>query len=522
MSKLNRVTTLWLIGLVFLGCETKGLYDKLVREQDVVTLSRGVAIHDKGNRRIVYLEAAPGEATISELFKYSKSEKIEWVKAGPSASVSTELFLMSMPTDVRDPDARETLVRISIEDKRVRRYETGSRFDKLSFDPVGKYAILHGAGGAGEGGFYSPNEVALINLSKSPGADNPLLFTVNMGNRRISSIRFLPELTVGGRTVNLVAFLAEGAIKLADLSNPTEIGTLVPLVASDDTRTVSPAKVLVRDEDESRNAMVFVLAGGSQDVYGISLSREEGGARLGATLNQFEAGGYPSDMVIAEDGDTPLLVVLSPRNNSARVNVVQIDTSETFSIQLDDSVNRAFLHQAESSTEIVFYGDNSNGIHYLTVDSLATQKGRNLDDVLIPDRVSRAMLLDQNRLLLVSQKSGDIIVMDLNSRKSTRFASPKEMDWDGASVFNDRLYFLTEFAKEIDIVDLQTEHPISLLLDDPASSLHLLKGTGAGVVLHSTPSGRATVFDLADPSRANSLVVDGIWFNHFLGETEAK
>ena len=36
------------------------------------------------------------------------------------------------------------------------------------------------------------------------------------------------------------------------------------------------------------------------------------------------------------------------------------------------------------------------------------------------------------------------------------------------------------------------------------------------------PSGRVTIFDNAAPSRATSRVIDGLWLDGFLSETEVK
>ena len=58
------------------------------------------------------------------------------------------------------------------------------------------------------------------------------------------------------------------------------------------------------------------------------------------------------------------------------------------------------------------------------------------------------------------------------------------------------------------------------MLDDPVASLRLLSGSGVGVVLHDTPTGRVTVFPLAEPTREKSRVIDGLWLDGLLDETE--
>lgn len=524
MNRLLTTAALLVTAALLWGCDAEGLYEKSVDPDETLTLSSGVAIHQSGLRRIAYLEAKPNSVSISQLYSYRANEKLAWLKTGPSSTNPTDLFAMSVPTDQRDASVKETLVRISGKTQKVDRYTLGSSFDRLSFDPLQKYAILfHGEQSSAQDGLFNPNEAALIDSTKAPGADNPAVFTVHMGSRRIKGVTFLQELHVGGQARQLAVFRAEGAVRIVDIGNPTGTSTLIPLVAQDDPRTVVPVQMVSRDEDEERAPMVFIRAEGSQDIYGISLSNDGEEGILKATLNQFEAGGIPLDMVVAQDGDTPILVVLSHNYTYAsntNVSVVDIDTADIFSIQLDDAVNRIHLNLESDSPEVVFYGDNGRGVHFLTIDNLSSEKGRNLDNLFVPDPVNRAMLLDKDRLLLVSQESMDLIILNLNTRKSTRLSSPVGLDWNRFKVHGDRLYFVPESDNRVDIVNLNTEHPLSLLLDDEAGTLHLTSDTEMGIVLHPTETGRATIFPLKDPSRAAALVVDGLWLDGFLDGKE--
>jgi hypothetical protein len=69
-------------------------------------------------------------------------------------------------------------------------------------------------------------------------------------------------------------------------------------------------------------------------------------------------------------------------------------------------------------------------------------------------------------------------------------------------------------------LDLVTGHPQSLVLDEPVSTFHTFDAASMGLVIHPSPTGRATLFPLAAPSRETAVILDGFWFEGFLDDTE--
>jgi hypothetical protein len=511
------------------GCETEGRYDAEINPIKTLSLANGLALYEQGFDRIVYLAATIDGAEItttqSELFRSTASEDIRWVKGGPDIERPTDLFVLTVPRDERDATRTTSLVRLTVDESPAATYDVRAAYDQLRFGPTGRFAILfRGDSDTGGAGLYNPNEVALVDLSQAPGEANPSLVSLPFGGRRIIDVAFVEEsVSIGGAPRQLAVFFVEGAVRIVDLQDPRNIGATVPLVHDDDIRSVTPVQVIARDEAGVPDAKLFIRATGSEDIYEISLTdRGDGTGAFGASINAYQAGGVPRDMLLVEDGDRPLLVILSDAPQRASIaHVVNLNGDDSFDVELGDRVQTASLAGPTPEAEvIVFYGDNTDGVYFLNVAGLYKERDSNLDDVYYPSGVSTAMALENDRLLIIPSDNQDLIILDLLTAKSTRLAAPSLDTWPSAQVHGDRFFFLSDAGDRIDVVDLTTGHPESLLLDDAIKSLHLLHGSGIGLVWHNTPTGRATAFRLDAPDRATSKVVDGVWLDRFLAEKE--
>ncbi|MCP4679429.1 MAG: hypothetical protein GY854_28860 [Deltaproteobacteria bacterium] len=524
MKRIDLTAILLLAAATMVGCDTEGLYETTIDVGEAVTLAKGVVIHERSQDRLVYLEASKTKAVLKELYRAEDDERLVWSKAGPDPKNPTQLFEMSVPKDERDVDSTETLLRIRV-DGTVDSFEVNSLFSKLAFGPLHRFAVLyHDPEKETESDLYNPNEVAIVDLSKKPSESNPRLLSIDLKEQNISGVSFLPELTVAGVKRQFAVFLGQGQIRLVDLIDPNLASAGLRLVHKGDQRTVSPLQLLIRNEDGTRETMVFVRAVGSEDVYAISLTASDNSEHaFMATLNQLEAGGEPLDMALVQDGDNPLLTVLSRAAGNVLLNVINVDTADAFTVNVDDTVSRVLLREVDGAEEVVLFGDDTSGIHFLKADGLGEERGRNLEHLLIPDRVQRALPLDEARLLIVPGNEQDLVLLDLDTRDSTRLISPFTMDLSGAQMNGDLFFCVPEDKDRVNVVDMRTGHPDSLLLDDRISSLHLLKGSNVGVALHDTPTGRVTVFPLsAHPTREEANVLDGLWLDGFLDEEEVS
>jgi hypothetical protein len=509
--------------VAMLGCDTEGLYESEIHVGDVVSLASGIVIHETSYDRLVYLGVKPGGAIIKRLYQTQEDERIAWLKGGPETVGATDVFVFTEPADERDIQT-ESLLRIKGTSGKLERFEINASFDQLAFGPTGRFAILyHGAKNSDHQGFYNPNEIAILDLDKKPGADNPLNMSVSLDGRRVVGIEFIPVLSVAGQDRELAVFMAEGAVRIIDLNEPMTTSVKVPFVAKSNTNAPVPVQVISRPADKIRDAMLFVRADSADDVFAISLTAQPtGGVGFRATLNQFEAGGPANDMVLVEDGQQPLLVVVNQTSGSTMLNVINIDTSDSFSIEVGDAATNLVLRETQGGQEVVLFGNNALGVHFLSADGLAEERKRNLSDVFIQGKVQQAIELAGERLLLIPFDNRDLVVLDLETRKPTRLSSSGSYNWSNAQVLNDRFYLVPQSKDRIDFLDLASEHPGSLLLDDWVGSLHLVSGTGMGVVIHEMPTGRVTLFPLDEPTREKAQVIDGLWLDGFLDETEAR
>jgi len=528
MKKTAITALLTLVILSMFSCEPEGLFDTEITTGKIVSLKKGIAIHELGMERILYLEAGLNRADLSTVYQAEDGERILWIKGRRNLGAAGEIFALSAPEDERDTKRSVVLLRIAVDSGTVRKYYTGSRFDNLSFGPSGRYLVLYHSGNneSSEESLYNPNEVAIVDLAKEPGPANPRIVSIGIDGRKIASVSFADTIDVGGKSRRLVIFMAEGSVKMLDMADPGLRTLKVELTTDNDTRTVVPVQAMARQGDDERYPMIFVRAEGSRDIYGISLfASEDDPSGFTASLNQYDGGDNPLDMVLADDGNNPLLVVLSGSKSysgGSTVNVIHIDTADVFSIELADSTSSARLVENDEGDEIVFYGDSTSGIHFLKVNDLSEEKGSNLEHKWMPENVGRAVLLDSERLLVIPEQYQDLIMFNIRTKKLTRLSAGSGYDFNGAQIALDRFFLVPESADRIDTLDLTTGHPASLLMDDRIDSLHLLEGSGAGLAFHDTPTGRISIFPLDNPVRSETFVIDGLWLDGFLEETEVE
>jgi len=523
MKRQQAFLLMLLVSSLLAGCKTEGLYENVLAIGTKVTLTKGVAFHEQTFDRVFYLEAGAGKASLKTLYQAQEGENILWLKPGESGQ---EVFYgFVAPSDPRDTRRTNALLQFRVKEGKVDRYPVGSYFDTLALSPGGRFLVLYHGGSLADQGsdIYNPNEVTILEPAKAAGDFNPKTVSIGIEGQRIEHIAFLDSLSVGGRSCEFGVFMARGAVKLIDLADPALTGIKIQLVTDTDTRNVVPVEALAKAGDALRDPMIFLRASGSQDIYAVSLSLKTGGG-FSASLNQFEAGDTPYGMTLVEEpGETPTLLVLSWSNAYAGrgvVHVIDIDTADTFTISIGDTPTRILSRAETAEHEVVLYGDQTAGVHFLKLDALSDEKGGNLEHLLIPERIRDVIPLGSDRLLLLPGSGSDLIILDLATRNMTRLFSAASYDWTQAQLSAGRFFLVPGGKDRIDTLDLTNGHPDSLVLDDAVVSLHLLSGSMAGVVFHDTPTGRVTVFPLSQPTRDKATVIDGLWLKDILDDTE--
>jgi hypothetical protein len=167
------------------------------------------------------------------------------------------------------------------------------------------------------------------------------------------------------------------------------------------------------------------------------------------------------------------------------------------------------------------YG-SSQWIYFLAVDDLASEKGSNLEDVYLEDGVETAWLFGEDSLLAVPYSGYGLTLVDLTAREATRLTSDEGYSWSDADAYGNVLFYAGASDDRVISLDLETGHPEPLVLDEPVAAFEIFPSAGVGVVLHDTPTGRATLFTLVDPHREGASVIDGLWLRGLLDESEVQ
>jgi hypothetical protein len=512
------------------ACEVEGLYDDRFEISGFTRLEAGfVAWFTAPAEGLVLAAPAASGVAVRRLFQPKDGERIVRLQAGPDPAAARELFAFTVPIDEREIEIVESVVRISAagDGSAVNpyvepvRFEVGTTFGAMEFQPAGRYAILYHVGSDSEatGGLFNQNEVAVIDLSRAPAADNPRLVTVDMSGRAVEGVGFPGPLVVVGAERDFAVFEADGAIVLLDLADPLAVPVTVKLKNEDDPRTIIPEQILARPGDDAHDPMLLLRAPGAQEIFAVSLvPRPDGGEGFAAALNQFDSGAdSPSAMALVEDGATPLLVVAG---YDQRVAVVDVGTAATSFIETDGYVGELLEHtRSDGGAEVVMYGE-SQWIYFLAVDDLAAEKGSNLEDVYIEDGMESAWLFGGDSLLAVPYGGYGLTLVDLTAREVTRLTADEGYDWSQADAFGDVLFYAGAGDDRVVSLNLASGHPDPLVLDEPVAAFEIFPAAAMGFVMHDTGSGRATLFPLGEPWREKAIVVDGLWLRGLLDRTE--
>jgi len=519
MRNLFTIAALIFAALLY-GCQSEGLYEKELNFRDIVKVKDGLVFLEGNPGKLLFLKVTKQGVKTSVIFEPQKGERIARIFTRSNNPDPKRVFAMTKPIDDRDIDIEEAMVVLEPNGVAPVRYKINSTFGKVRIDPENHYAILlHTTSDANSNGsVFNPNEVAIIDLETKPSKSNPQIRSIGIGSSVIDTVQFIGSVKVAGVSRRLAAFSSEGVIKFIDIEDSTIGSVQVKLKKSDDSRQILPSKFFTRPSDDVHGPTIFALAQGISEIFAISLiPRPDKQPGFWATLNQFDGGPSPSDLIVIEDGETPLLVVVNKKGNSA--NIIDIDTADVFTLTLADSPKHIFLRDAKAP-ELVMYG-GSGAVSFLKVEGLVAGKGSNLDEVMIPSGVEEVIKLDDDRLLIASW--GEMTLLDLRTRKGTILMAPsKEEGWSNAKLHGENFFWAQKGSDRISILNLVNGHPESLVLDERIKAFYIFEKQGIGFVLHSTPTGRATLFPLDNAQRSSAFAVDGFWLEGLLDADEVQ
>jgi len=505
---------------VLAGCETTGLFDDGITYTGKVQVRQGIVMMDALTERLDLFTVRADSISRDVLYAPEEGEQIYDVFTGPLGSDSTTLFTLTYPVEDRQSDILASLTSIVLPGGTTARYETGSLFGEYRFSPDGRFLVLyHGMDDMSYStSLFNPNEIAIIDLAAAPSETNPTIRSIDIQGHTIEDIFFLDPVAVGAVQRRLVAFVTDGLIQLADFADPDYSSITVRLKTLTDQRAIVVSHMDVRGAWGTFGPRIFAIAPGATEIYDIELvDAPDRAAGFDASLNLLDAGFRPDDFAVVEDGTSLLLVVVS--GSVSAITIFEVDTSAATTILTEGGLTTLFRRDHIGGPELVMYGDYTNRIYLLPLTDIARHMGDDLDSIYVPDGIESISVLDDDRLLVHPYSGGGIIMADLRSRGLTHLYYTDSYSWGNAVLHDDTLFLSSE--SRISFLNISAGQPMELVLDEPITNFYVFAHSGVGMALHSTPTGRATLFPLDNPTRQACLIADGFYVKGILnGEEE--
>ncbi|HLL22369.1 MAG TPA: hypothetical protein VK427_09570 [Kofleriaceae bacterium] len=229
-------------------------------------------------------------------------------------------------------------------------YAIGSPFDRIAVSPDNTIAIAYfsAAGPDAAGFFRNPNELAIIDLARPPGPDNPTLKTIRSFGSVPEGIVMSPPMTVpgtsGARTFAVV--LSANNLTLLDTRHPARREITVRLDLGGPA--VIPREVVFAP----KTASAYVRSDGARDVLQLALEaatpRDENANDFRPNLAELGAGGAPTDIAVYDDVRGKRYI-LATTPNTGEIVVIDADTAQFRSVPVADPLDRIVLFSSGES-----------------------------------------------------------------------------------------------------------------------------------------------------------------------------
>ncbi len=426
----------------------------------------------------------------------------------------TQVMAMTAPASEKTEDVAEQLHLFPGDaDGDPRVYDVLAPFTGVALSPDGRRAVLHFGDGVGSGALQNANQVAIVDL----GSSDVRNLTLNGFGGRLRAIDFPtpPDRTVptavnvGGRPLELVAFLADGEVVLVDAGNEATDQVAVRFGAE---VGFSPVESLLRPGNETfGKPALFLRSDLGSDVAMLTLvdktDEATGEPGFSAQVSLIPVGTQATDMSAYDSDEAPYLVSVG---GSAFV-FTDIRTQQSFTVGTGAVVTQLFMRDAQTGAgsirQAVAWSPGGYALHALDLDDLEDTIGRTPEPLAIETGIQDLVVLDNDRVLVSSGLS--LYVVDLPLSQVTPLSAMSPYDARSSALEGDLLLLGTQGQTWVSTVDLVTLDPESMVLDDPIGSFHYMPDAGKIVLVHADPMGHLTVADAQSPSRATSFVAWG-------------
>ena len=398
-------------------------------------------------------------------------------------------------------------------------YAIGSPFDRLAISPDNNTAIAYfsAAGPDAAGFFRNPNEIAIVDLTRPPGDDNPTLKTIRSFGSVPEGISLSPPMIVPGAetaTPRTFAFiLSSNNLTVLDTANPDRREITIRLDLGG--QAVVPREVVFAP----RTASAYVRSDNARDVLQVILQgippATTGGNDYRPQLAELGAGGGPTDIAVYDDA-AGRRYILAATPNTSEVVVIDADTAQFRAVPVADPIDRILLFPTgtdEPPHKALFasIGSRLPRVHVLDLtnitDPLTQASLRRIDlekgvrDVVpVPGRDLAMLVHDDNRTVLG--------LLDMDTESTSPLLGVGRLDSYDFSPDGAYLIGATPSSARIGFVALDNLHPTDFRLDTAPTRV-IATANDKVFVDHGDPLGHATIIPSPTATREEATVLTG-------------
>lgn len=398
-------------------------------------------------------------------------------------------------------------------------YAIGSPFDRVAVSPDNTLAIAYfsAAGPDAAGFFRNPNELAVIDLTRPPGDDNPTLKTIRSFGSVPEGIVLSPPMVVPGaesaapRTFAFV--LSSNNLTVLDASHPARREISIRL-------DLGGAPVLPREVVFAPNtASAYVRSDNARDVLQVLLEgvppADPDGNDYRPQLAELGAGGGPTDIAVYDDA-TGRRYVLAATPNTGEVVVIDADTAQFRAVPLADPVDRILLFPAGGTAPphkalFASIGTKQPRVHVLDLENIDDPLTRvNLRPIALAEGVRDVVPVPGRDLAMIVHSDDRTVLglLDMATESTSPLLGLDELDSYDFSPDGAYLIGATPAFPRVGFVALDNLHPTDFRLDEAPRRV-LSTTNGKVFVDHGDPLGLATIIPSPTASRADAVVLAG-------------
>ena len=398
-------------------------------------------------------------------------------------------------------------------------YEIGSPFDRVAVSPDASVAVAYfSASGPDAAGFFrNPNELAVIDLRRAPGADNPRLRTIRSFGAVPQGITLSPPIVVPGAadaTPRTFAFiLAADNLTVLDATHPErrEISVRLDLAGA----PVIPREVVFAP----KTASAYVRSDNAADVLQLMLesvvAADASGNDFRPNLAQVGAGGGPSDIAVYDDA-AGRRYILAATPNTHEIVVIDADTAQFRSIAVADPIDRILLFPSGGTrppTKALFasIASKQKRVHVLDLEHIADPlTPASIRTIAVAQAVRDVVPVPSRELAMIVHDDARTVLglLDMGTESTSPLLGVGRLDSYDFTPNGSYLIGATTGIGRVGFVALDNLHPTDFRLDDTPA--RVLSTANAKIFVdHGDPLGHATIIPSPEAGRGEAIVLQG-------------